>query len=116
MYTIYGIANCDSVRKAINFLKEANIPYHFHDYKKSGISKKQLQAWSSQVGFKQLLNPKSSTWRGLQDADKALANGEAGAIELMFSNTSLIKRPLLEQDGRVLLLGFDAKDYVALLN
>lgn len=111
MYTVYGIPNCDSVRKALNWLKENNFAYEFHDFKKQGITAKKVEQWTRQAGLEKLLNTKGSTWRGLEEDEKLKAATDAGAIELMTEKSSLIKRPVIEKRGMVVTIGFDANIY-----
>ncbi|MEM7019902.1 MAG: ArsC family reductase, partial [Pseudomonadota bacterium] len=94
MITIYGIKNCDTMKKARKWLDENEITYEFHDYKKQGIDADTLQSWSQQVGWETLLNKRGTTWRKLPD-DKREAVDEPTAIELMQEFTSLIKRPVI---------------------
>lgn len=105
--TVYGIKNCDTVKKALAWLKEHNVAYDFYDYKSKGITADKLQAWIDQVGWESLVNKRGTTWRQLDDASKARVQDAATAIALMVEKPSVIKRPLIEQDGRVLALGFE---------
>lgn len=108
---VYGIKNCGTVKKAISWLNENNIPFEFHDYKKQSVSADKLQEWSRQLGWEPLVNKKGTTWRRLDAAQKEKVQDEATAIEALLSNTSMIKRPLIEQDGKVIALGFDEEAY-----
>lgn len=108
---VYGIKNCGTVKKAITWLNENEVSFEFHDYKKRGISKEKLQNWSSQLGPEQLINRKGTTWRRLDDRQKELVQEEAQAIEIMEANSSLIKRPLIEKEGKIITLGFDEAVY-----
>lgn len=108
---VYGIKNCGTVKKAISWLKENRVSFEFHDYKKEGISIEKLQSWCSQLGPDQLINRKGTTWRRLDDRQKELVQEEAQAIEIMEANTSLIKRPLIEKEGKIITLGFDEAVY-----
>ncbi len=108
--TIYGIPGCDSTKMALRWLKKNGLQFEFHNYKLSGISAARLQEWAEQVGWQSLLNRKSTTWRGLPIEQQAKANGKAGAIELMVKNTSLIKRPLIEHKGKI-IVGLDTDLY-----
>ena len=110
--TLYGIKNCNTVKKAIAWLNSHNIPFEFHDYKKQGISESKLQEWSRQLGVNSLINRKGTTWRKLDEEQKESSKNEEKAIELMTTHTSLIKRPLIEENGKVLTLGFDEYEYV----
>ncbi|OLY93201.1 transcriptional regulator, Spx/MgsR family [Cnuella takakiae] len=111
MIKVYGILNCNTVKKATTWLQQHNIAFTFHDYKKQGITEKQLQQWAAELGFEKLVNTKGTTWRGLSDVEKATAATEAGALKLMQEKTSVIKRPLIEKDGKTLCLGYDEAAY-----
>jgi arsenate reductase (glutaredoxin) len=113
--TVYGIKNCNTVKSALDWLKKKNVEYDFHDYKAKGITAAKLKEWSKQVGWESLVNKKGTTWRQLDDATKDKVTNEAAAIGLMEEKTSVIKRPLLEKDGRVITLGFDEEAYKKLL-
>jgi len=102
--TLYGIRNCDTVRKARAWLDSRGIAYDFHDYKTAGIDAARLRAWAGELGWEKLLNRAGTTFRKLPDADKAGLD-EAGAIALMLAQPSMIKRPVLDLDDRR-LLGF----------
>ena len=112
MTTIYGIRNCDTMKRAFTWLKEHDVAHEFHDYKKSGIDVSTLKSWSKRTGYETLLNTRGTTWRKLSDRDRADMN-EQKAIKLMSENPSLIKRPVLAS-GKSLLVGFKAGDYEAL--
>lgn len=113
MTTLYGISNCDTIKKAKRWLDDNNIAYDFHDYKKSGIDKKSLQTWCSEFGFESLLNKRGTTWRKLDDSLKDNVD-ENAAIEIMLENHSIIKRPVLIS-GKTRILGFDENAYQSLL-
>ena len=102
----YGIPNCDTVQKARTWLEGRGLEYAFHDYKKEGADPAKLAAWSDAAGWETLLNRRGTTFRALPDADKADID-RAKAIRLMQANPSLIKRPVVEHPGGV-LVGFDA--------
>jgi arsenate reductase (glutaredoxin) len=112
---VYGIKNCNTVKSAVDWLKNKKIAFDFHDYKTKGVSEEKLKAWSQQVGWETLVNKKGTTWRQLDDAMKNKVTNEAAAIELMKEKTSIIKRPLLEEKGRVITLGFDEETFDKLL-
>lgn len=112
---IYGIKNCNSVKKAVDHLNSRGIPFDFHDYKKEGISKDKLAYWSKEVGWESLLNRKGTTWRKLDEAHKEGIKSEKEAIDLMASQTSIIKRPVIEKDGQIILVGYDEEDYAKIL-
>ncbi len=111
MYTIYGIPNCDTVKKALTWLNAHKIPYVFHDYKKEGITAAKLKNWSAQLGWETVLNKKSTTWRSLDPTVQASITNEKMAIALLTKNTSGIKRPLIEKGDTVVALGFDETLY-----
>ncbi len=111
MYTVYGIPNCNTVKKALDWLNEHKVPYEFHDYKKKGISADKLQSWASQKGWEPLVNKKGSTWRQVDPAVQAAIVNEKAAISLMQEKTSVIKRPLIEKNNKVVALGFDEAAY-----
>lgn len=108
---VYGIKNCNTVKSALDWLKQNNLDFEFHDYKKAGISEAKLKSWIKQIGWEPLVNKKGMTWRQLDDATKAGVKNQAAAIALMQEKTSVIKRPLIEVDGKVVTLGFDAAVY-----
>ncbi len=112
MVTMYGIPNCDTVKKARTWLEKRKVEYAFHDYKKAGIDRTMLEAWVRQVGWETLLNRAGTTFRKLPDADKAGLT-EKKAIALMLAQPSMIKRPVLEKKGRI-TVGFKPEDYVKL--
>lgn len=111
--TIYGIKNCDTMKKAFAWLDAHGVAYDFHDYKKSGIDAATLKSWSKQVGWEVLLNTRGTTWRKLTPAQQSNVD-EAKAVRLMTESPSLIKRPVIAQ-GRTLLVGFDPDRYQAAL-
>jgi arsenate reductase (glutaredoxin) len=116
MIKLYGIPNCDTVKKARTWLSNNHIEFEFHDFKKSGVSAELAQRWLGQAQWEQLINRKGLTWRGLPDEQKIAITDNASAQQLMMDKTSVIKRPLLEQDGKLLHIGFDADAYKTLTN
>jgi len=108
---VYGIKNCNTVKSAIEWLNKNKVEFEFHDYKKSGITAAKLSEWSKQVGWESLVNKRGTTWRQLDEAVQKKVTNEKSAIELMIEKTSVIKRPLIEENGKVLLLGFDEAEY-----
>ncbi len=115
MYTIYGIPNCDTVKKVLNWMKEHKINYQFHDYKTMGISSKELKSWCEQVGWETIFNKRSTTYKELTPATQASVTSAAKAIPIMIENTSIIKRPVITKGDKVILVGFDAKKYEEVL-
>lgn len=108
MLTLYGIKNCDTVKKARKWLEEAGVDYRFHDYRADGIDEELLRGFAATLGWEALLNTRGTTWRKLDDADKADMD-EAKAISLMAAHDALVKRPVWQKDGDY-RLGFAAKD------
>ena len=111
MYQVYGIMDCDTVKKALKWLENHNVEFEFHDYKSKGISEKTLKNWISQVGWESLVNKKGMTWRQLDPGTQNAIKNEKSAIKLMVEKTSVIKRPLIESSGKVVVLGFDETEY-----
>lgn len=109
MLTLYGIPNCDTVKKARAWLDGHGVAYHFHDYKKAGITREKLQDWLSQVPWDRLVNRAGTTFRQLPEALKP--TDADSAVSVMLANPSIIRRPLLERDGKVLTLGFKAEEF-----
>ncbi len=107
---VYGIKNCDTVKKALKWLNQNNIVYTFHDFKKEGVALSKLEEWQAKAGIDKLLNRKGTTWRGLSEDEKKSAEQLQGAYSLMQKNTSIIKRPVIENEG-VFVLGFDESEY-----
>lgn len=107
--TIYGIKNCDTMKKARSWLDERKVAYDFHDYKAAGIERRRLEDWAKEVGWETLLNRAGTTFRKLSDAEKDGLT-EKKAIALMVAQPSMIKRPVLDIGGR-LLVGFKPDIY-----
>jgi Spx/MgsR family transcriptional regulator len=112
--TIYGIKNCDTMKKARAWLESRGVDYAFHDYKVAGIERERLERWARQVGWEMLLNRAGTTFRKLPDKDKEGLT-EKKAILLMLAQPSVIKRPVLELGGGKLLVGFRPELYGAAL-
>jgi len=106
---VFGIANCDTVKKTRRWLEDNGVDYEFHDYKKLGVSVDQLKTWCDAHGYETLLNKRGTTWRRLDEADRENLNQQK-AIKLMQANTSLIKRPVTEH-GKTRLVGFNETQY-----
>ena len=113
MATLYGIPNCDTMKKARKWLDGHGVSYEFHDYKKAGIEKKTLTTWCDKVGYEVLLNTRGTTWRKLDAAQKEGVTA-ARAIALMAEQPSIIKRPVMVS-GSKLLVGFDEPAWKSLL-
>ncbi len=108
---LYGIKNCNTVKSAIVWLNKNKIEFAFHDYKKLGITQAKLTEWCQQIGWESLVNKRGTTWRQLDEGIKKKITNEKAAIALMLEKTSVIKRPVVEKNGKVLLLGFDEDEY-----
>lgn len=106
---MYGIKNCDTIKKARKYLDTHQIDYHFHDFREDGINPIQLSAWAAELGWEALLNKRSTTWRNLPDETKQNIN-EVLALMVMEDQPTLVKRPVLELSDRV-LIGFNEKTY-----
>jgi arsenate reductase len=106
--TVYGLKNCDTCRKAIKWLTAESIPYTFHDVRKDGIDRAKVEGWLKGVGWEVLLNRRSSTWRNLTDTDKNNVD-ETRAIDLMIQHPALIKRPVCDCNG-IILVDFKEAD------
>jgi len=106
---MYGIKNCDSIKKARKYLELNGIEYSFHDFRIDGVNEIQLRAWASELGWEKLLNKRSTTWRNLPDETKKNIN-ELLALVVMQDQPTIIKRPVLEMSDRV-MVGFSEKQY-----
>jgi Spx/MgsR family transcriptional regulator len=111
--TLYGIKNCDTMKKARAWLDARGVAYEFHDYKVRGIDRPRLERWCREAGWEALLNRAGTTFRKLPDAEKAHVDRSA-ALRLMLAQPSMIKRPVLELDGRV-VVGFKPEVYAGVL-
>lgn len=109
--TIYGIPNCDTVQKTIAWFKANNITFEFYDYKKNGITAPKLRPWIKQKGWEVLLNKKSTSWRDLDKEAQANITDAKTAIAVMVKTPSIIKRPVVEQGGKIAAVGFDKAVY-----
>ena len=112
--TLYGIPNCDTVKKARAWLAARGVEVAFHDYKKQGVPEAALRGWVKALGWEALLNRKGTTWRKLDSARQAAVTDAASAIALMLEQPSVIRRPVLVR-GDALRVGFEADDWAALL-
>jgi Spx/MgsR family transcriptional regulator len=113
--TIYGIKNCDTMKKARAWLEKHGVDYAFHDYQAAGIERERLERWAKKVGWETLLNRAGTTFRKLPDKHKA-GLAEPKAIALMQAQPSMIKRPVLELGHGKLLVGFKPEQYSAALH
>lgn len=110
MITLYGIPNCDSVKKARVWLDARGIAYHFHDFKKAGLDAATVSGWLQQQPWEVLVNRKGLTWRGLSDEQKAGVVDAASATALMLAHASVVKRPVIVK-GATVVVGYDADQY-----
>ncbi len=110
MVNIYGIPNCGSVKKAFSWLSENGIKFQFHDFKNEPISAKKISEWLQQQPLEILLNKKSTAWKGLTLVAQKKCTKEIDAIKIMETTSNLIKRPVIEYEGKV-LVGFDEEAY-----
>lgn len=109
MTTLYGIKNCDTMKKAMSWLNDKGVDYHFHDYKKDGLPDELLNTWLDELGFEALINKRGTTWRKLPDNIRDNIDRDT-AKAVMLDNPSIIKRPLLDT-GTQKILGFNADNY-----
>lgn len=114
--TLYGIPNCDTVKKARAWLAEQQVEVQFHDFKKQGVPEARLDHWLATVGWEKLLNRQGTTWRKLDAATQAAVTDAASARALMLAQASVIKRPVVEWNTRDVSVGFDVTNWLARLN
>jgi arsenate reductase len=114
--TLYGIPNCNTVKQARDWLEQHGIDYRFHDFKKTGVDTALIDSWLPQVGLALLINRKGTTWRGLDDSQKAAATDRQQAIALMIASPSVIKRPVLSIGGNRTVVGFSTALYQELFS
>lgn len=115
MTVVYGIKNCDTMKKAFSWLGEHGVAHRFHDYRKDGLDADTARGWCAQVGWKALVNTRGTTWRKLSPEQQAIG-GDEDAIALMLEHPSLIRRPVLLTPAGELLIGFEPERYEASLN
>lgn len=109
--TVYGIPNCDTVKKARAWLAEQAVPYSFHDFKKQGVPADLLPSWLAAVGWETLLNRKGTTWRKLHEATRLAVADDASATAVMLANPSVIKRPVVVWGDGAVSVGFSAEAF-----
>jgi len=112
---VYGIPNCNTVKKARTWLTDNGIAYEFHDFKKQGISADKLNEWCTVFGWEKVLNKKGTTWKKIPSDQQSLIKDQPSAVSLLMENTSAIKRPVVEKDGKAILISFDEELYSNLL-
>ena len=112
---IYGIKNCDTIKKARKFLESRGVDYQFHDFKKDGVNELMLRRWMENSCWEPLVNKRGTTWRKLPEGERNAINNDSSAIKALLANSSMIKRPVLEHNGKI-TIGFDLDEYNSLLN
>jgi arsenate reductase len=105
---MYGVKNCDTIKKARSWLDDNGVAYTFHDYKKDGADEALVRSFIKQVGWEILVNKRGTTWRKLSKEQQESVNNENAAVKIMLQNPSIIKRPILDL-GKKLIVGFDGK-------
>jgi len=115
MITIYGIPNCDTIKKTLDWFKANNIAFAFHDYKTQGITKQQLQSWCKQVDWQLLFNKRSTTWKTINAAVVTTVENADQAIAIMMEHHSIIKRPVIQKDGKIIAVGFKSAELESML-
>jgi len=109
MITLYGIKNCDTVKKARTWLDKRKINYTFHDFRENGLKAEQVKQWADELGWETLINKRSTTWKTLGESVKVLLNDET-VVDVIIDYPTLIKRPLLD-NGKIRTVGFKAPEY-----
>jgi arsenate reductase (glutaredoxin) len=112
---LFGIPNCNTVKKARDWLNTHSINYEFHDFKKNGVTHTLIEDWLNQQPWEKLVNRAGMTWRNLSEAEKAAIVDAPSALKLILEKTSVIKRPVLVKDGKIISLGFTEAIYKELL-
>ncbi len=110
--TVYGIPNCNTVKKALDWLKANQLDFEFHDFKKKGVTAAQLSSWFDTFGWEKVINKSGLTFKKLSKEEQAGINSADAAIVYLMANTSAIKRPIVEQNGKAILLGFNEEAYI----
>jgi len=114
-WVMYGIKNCDTIKKARSFLTDSGIDYRFHDYRVEGVDDALLQTFIDQLGYEALLNTRGTTWRKLSEAERHAVTDAASAKALMLAQPAIIKRPVLAAPNGALLVGFKDSVYQAFI-
>ena len=111
---LYGIPNCNTVKKAQTWLKENGFEYEFHDFKKKGITEEKLMEWCDTFGWEKVLNKKGTTWKKVSPDEQAAITDQDTAVKFLVQQNSAIKRPVLEVSGKAVQIGFDESQYAEL--
>lgn len=114
MLRVYGIKNCSTVKKALNWLEENELSYTFHDYKKEPATRSKLEEWEAKIDWELLVNKRGTTWRKLSEEQQASVSDADSANTILLENNSMIKRPIIES-AKGILLGFNETEYEAKL-
>ena len=114
-WVMYGIKNCDTIKKARSYLTDSGIDYRFHDYRVDGVDDALLQTFIDQLGYEALLNTRGTTWRKLPEAERNAVNDAASAKAIMLAQPAIIKRPVLAAPNGELLVGFKDSVYQAFI-
>lgn len=112
---VYGIPNCNTVKKAMTWLTENGFTPEFHDFKKKGITAEKLNNWCDTFGWENVLNKKGTTWRKLSAEEQQEVNSKETAIKVLLMHNSAIKRPIVEVDGKAVLFSFNEENYQSVL-
>ncbi len=115
MIHIYGIPNCDTIKKSLDWLKDKKVEFAFHDYRKEAVPASKIAAWSKAVGREVLLNKKSTTWKALTAAEQEMAATEKGAVKLLKEHITLVKRPVVEWPSGKITAGFSEETFSSLV-
>ncbi|MGN7988147.1 Spx/MgsR family RNA polymerase-binding regulatory protein [Pedobacter sp. 22226] len=113
--TVYGIPNCNTVKKSLDWLKAHQVDFEFHDFKKKGITEEKLNEWCNTFGWETVLNRKGLTWKKLTKEEQSKIDNQTLAVAYLKENTSAIKRPVIEQNNKAILIGFDDDNYLKTL-
>ncbi|GGI22199.1 Spx/MgsR family RNA polymerase-binding regulatory protein [Pedobacter mendelii] len=113
--TVYGIPNCNTVKKSLDWLKAHKIDFDFHDFKKKGITAEKLNDWCNTFGWEKVLNRKGLTWKKLSKEKQLEIDNQDKAITYLINNTSAIKRPVIEKDNKAILISFEENNYIETL-
>jgi arsenate reductase len=108
---VYGIPNCNTVKKGRTWLSENGFTSEFHDFKKKGITAEKLREWCNIFGWEKVLNKKGTTWKNLTAEERESVTDQESAIQILLKHTSAIKRPIVEVGGKAVVIGFDESDY-----
>lgn len=112
---VYGIPNCNTVKKALDWLKANQIDFEFHDFKKKGVTAEKLAEWFNAFGWEKVINKNGLTFKKLTKEQQAEINSPESAISYLMQNTSAIKRPIVEQNGKAILISFNEEQYQEVL-